>query len=160
MGAFSAGRKTQEVVVPQLLHTLSNPADFLDRARSCEQADPGVPCSAGRDGCGLCSTPLLAATGYMHVHLPGAAAPRGYTLNPKGWLRRAGPVRCGRQLAVLLSADSAALGMWQDGVLERHKVLTGYTVRRSAGKAQLTHLRRWAHRAQLDALISCFSVLA
>ena len=55
----------------------------------------------------------------------------------------AGAVRCGAQLAVLLSADSAALGMWRDGVLERHKVLTGYTIRRSAGKAQLTHLRRW-----------------
>lgn len=59
---------------------------------------------------------------------------------------RAGAVRCGRQLAVLLSADSAALGVWQDGVLERHKVLTGYTVRRKAGKAQLTHLRRWGPR--------------
>ena len=47
-------------------------------------------------------------------------------------------------MAVLLSADSAVLGIWDDGVLLRHKVITGYTVRRKAGKAQLTYLRRWA----------------
>ena len=55
-----------------------------------------------------------------------------------------GPVRCGRQLAVLLSADSVAMGIWLDGHLELHKVLTGYTVRRKSGMAQLTHLRRCA----------------
>jgi hypothetical protein len=58
-----------------------------------------------------------------------------------------GPIRCGQQLAVLLSADSAALGLWADGHLELHKVLTGYTIRRKAGKAQLTHLRRCMQRS-------------
>ncbi len=43
---------------------------------------------------------------------------------------------------MLLSADSAALGMWVDANLIRHKCLTGYTVRRKAGKAQMTYLRR------------------
>ncbi len=54
----------------------------------------------------------------------------------------AGPTRGGRHVAVLLSADSVALGIWDDGLLARHKVVTGYTVRRKAGKAQLTYLRR------------------
>ncbi|KIZ04702.1 hypothetical protein MNEG_3249 [Monoraphidium neglectum] len=42
----------------------------------------------------------------------------------------------GSVLLVLLSADSAALGLWRGGELLRHKVLTGYTVRRSQGGAQ------------------------
>ena len=42
---LSAGRKLQEVVVPQLLHPMSDPAMFLDSARSCEHTDPGVPAS-------------------------------------------------------------------------------------------------------------------
>lgn len=45
---------------------------------------------------------------------------------------------------MLLSADSAALGVWRDGEMVRHKCLTGYTVRRKAGIAQLTYLRRCA----------------
>ncbi len=43
---------------------------------------------------------------------------------------------------MLLSADSAALAVWKDGAIVRHKCLTGYTVRKKAGKAQLTYLRR------------------
>lgn len=42
----------------------------------------------------------------------------------------------GSALFVLLSADSAALGLWRDGRLARHKVLTGYTVRRKQGGSQ------------------------
>jgi hypothetical protein len=38
-------------------------------------------------------------------------------------------ISTGKQLVVLLSADSAALGLWCEGQLVRHKVLTGYTVR-------------------------------
>ncbi|GLC48853.1 hypothetical protein PLESTB_000155600 [Pleodorina starrii] len=43
---------------------------------------------------------------------------------------------------VLLSADSAALGVWLGGRLVRHKVLTGYTVRHSAGGSQARRDRR------------------
>ncbi|GIL66742.1 hypothetical protein Vafri_20220 [Volvox africanus] len=43
---------------------------------------------------------------------------------------------------VLLSADSAALGVWLGGRLVRHKVLTGYTVRQSAGGSQARRDRR------------------
>ncbi|GIL87685.1 hypothetical protein Vretifemale_15726, partial [Volvox reticuliferus] len=43
---------------------------------------------------------------------------------------------------VLLSADSAALGIWLGGRLVRHKVLTGYTVRHSAGGSQAKRDRR------------------
>ena len=42
----------------------------------------------------------------------------------------------GSVLLVLLSADSAALGLWRGGALARHKVLKGYTVRRKQGGAQ------------------------
>ena len=53
---------------------------------------------------------------------------------------------CGTHIAVLLTADSAALGVWRDGTLSKHKCYTGYTVRRKAGKAQMTYLRRCAAR--------------
>jgi hypothetical protein len=41
----------------------------------------------------------------------------------------AGGLALGKQLVVLLSADSAAMGLWSEGLLLRHKVLTGYTTR-------------------------------
>lgn len=49
--------------------------------------------------------------------------------------------QCGSQLVVLLAADAAALGLWRNGALVQHKVLTGYTSRRKQGKAQLTYVR-------------------
>lgn len=52
------------------------------------------------------------------------------------------PFQIGSQLLVLLSADSAALGILEEGRLVQHKVLTGYTVRRKQGKAQLTYERQ------------------
>ncbi|KAL4458987.1 hypothetical protein ABPG75_013852 [Micractinium tetrahymenae] len=48
----------------------------------------------------------------------------------------------GSQLLVLLSADSAALELYQEGELIRHRVHTGYTVRRQQGKAQATYQRQ------------------
>jgi hypothetical protein len=48
----------------------------------------------------------------------------------------------GSQLVVLLSADSAALGLWEGGNMTQHKVLTGYTVRRSRGGSQLSYMQR------------------
>lgn len=44
---------------------------------------------------------------------------------------------------MLLSADSAVVGSWFDGVLDKHKCFTGYTVRRSSGTSQLTHMRKY-----------------
>ncbi|KAG2487975.1 hypothetical protein HYH03_013415 [Edaphochlamys debaryana] len=43
---------------------------------------------------------------------------------------------------VLLSADSAALAVWAGGRLAAHRVLTGYTVRHSAGGSQARRDRR------------------
>lgn len=48
----------------------------------------------------------------------------------------------GSQLVVLLSADSAALAIYQEGELARHRVHTGYTVRRQQGKAQTAYQRQ------------------
>ena len=48
----------------------------------------------------------------------------------------------GSQLLVLLSADSAALALYSQGQLARHKVLTGYTVRKRQGKAQAGYERQ------------------
>lgn len=45
-------------------------------------------------------------------------------------------------LMVLLSADSAALGLWQGDVLRKHKVSTAYTVRKQHGASQAKYLRR------------------
>jgi hypothetical protein len=46
-----------------------------------------------------------------------------------------------RTLVVLLSAEASALGLWEEGVLVRHKVTTAYTTRKVQGKSQLTHER-------------------
>lgn len=35
------------------------------------------------------------------------------------------------------------MAVWRDGDIVRQKCLTGYTVRKKAGKAQLTYLRRY-----------------
>ncbi|KAK9862979.1 hypothetical protein WJX84_005406 [Apatococcus fuscideae] len=42
----------------------------------------------------------------------------------------------------LLAADAAALGVWRNGDLLRHRVLTGYTVRKQQGKAQMAYQRQ------------------
>jgi len=42
---------------------------------------------------------------------------------------------------VFLSADSAAVGVWEGDVLRKHKCLTGYTVRKQQGGSQLKYLR-------------------
>lgn len=39
-------------------------------------------------------------------------------------------------------ADAAAIGIWRNGRLLRHRVLTGYTVRKQQGKAQLSYQRQ------------------
>ncbi|PRW59681.1 ankyrin repeat and zinc finger domain-containing 1-like [Chlorella sorokiniana] len=52
------------------------------------------------------------------------------------------PFSIGSQLLVLLSADSAALAVYSEGQLLRHKVHTGYTVRQQQGKAQATYERQ------------------
>ena len=48
----------------------------------------------------------------------------------------------GSTLMVLLSADSAALGLWEGNVLRKHKVNTAYTVRKQHGGSQAKYLRR------------------
>lgn len=48
----------------------------------------------------------------------------------------------GSQLLVLLSAVSAALAVYREGELVRHRVHTGYTVRRQQGKAQAAYQRQ------------------
>ncbi|KAI8476266.1 MAG: hypothetical protein J3K34DRAFT_516686 [Monoraphidium minutum] len=53
-----------------------------------------------------------------------------------------GAPHLGSVLVVLLAADAAALGVWRGGDLVRHKVLTGYTVRRGQGGAQAAHEAR------------------
>ncbi len=47
-----------------------------------------------------------------------------------------------RHLIVLLAADAAAVGVWQDGSMVRHRCLTGYTVRKQQGKAQASYQRQ------------------
>lgn len=71
------------------------------------------------------------------------------------------PLSIGSQLLVLLSADSAALAIYSEGQLLRHKVHTGYTVRRQQGKAQATYERQgggeagWAGRVERHSMVSC-----
>jgi hypothetical protein len=46
----------------------------------------------------------------------------------------------GRVLLLLLQAGACALGLWEDGVLVRHKVIRRYVVR-GTGRAQTTYLK-------------------
>lgn len=71
---------------------------------------------------------------------PGGLGDKGSSGDASGG-SGGGPLQIGGQLLVLLSADSAALGLLREGELAAHKVLTGYTVRRKQGKAQLTYQR-------------------
>ena len=47
-----------------------------------------------------------------------------------------------QHLIALLVADAAAIGIWRNGALLRHRVLTGYTVRKQQGKAQQAYQRQ------------------
>ncbi|GAQ88565.1 hypothetical protein KFL_004400030 [Klebsormidium nitens] len=46
-----------------------------------------------------------------------------------------------KHLVILLTSAAAALCIWEDGQLVRHKVITAYTVRAKQGKSQLNHMR-------------------
>lgn len=57
-------------------------------------------------------------------------------------LQRSFPLcRKEKHLVVLLTSAAAALCIWEDGRLARHKVITAYTVRAKQGKSQLNHMR-------------------
>lgn len=48
----------------------------------------------------------------------------------------------GPEFALLIRAGAAAMGIWKDGELRAHKVITKYMVRKKQGKAQLTYLKQ------------------
>eukprot|EP00850_Spirogloea_muscicola_P002858 SM000011S19036 [mRNA] locus=s11:521842:524216:+ [translate_table: standard] len=56
-----------------------------------------------------------------------------------------------RHVLVLLAADSAALGIFSDGQLVAHKVVTAYTIRAKQGKSQLKHLRQGGSAGRMSA---------
>ena len=86
---------------------------------------------------------LFASTSVQPSHLMPPPGPEQQRLRGAlAALAGGGAPSVGAQLLVLLSADSAVLALAREGKLERHRVLTGYTVRRSQGKAQATHLRQ------------------
>jgi hypothetical protein len=51
------------------------------------------------------------------------------------------PYRPQKHLVILLTSAAAALCIWENGRLARHKVITAYTVRAKQGKSQLNHMR-------------------
>lgn len=75
------------------------------------------------------------------VRLPAVLPPidGGRDQDLGSWLA-ALPDRLGLELVLLLRAGSAALGLWRDDELLRHKVFKRYVVRGS-GRAQRKHLR-------------------
>lgn len=72
----------------------------------------------------------------------GGSAWMQASARPTGAAAPACALNIGHTALVLLSADSAALGLWERGSLVTHKVLTGYTVRRKQGAAQAVHEQR------------------
>lgn len=83
---------------------------------------------------------LRAAAGdtLARVHVPIVLRLRAEE-SVDALLRRAG-APLGREVVLLLRAGAAALGLWRDGELMRHKALARYVVR-GHGKAQTTHLK-------------------
>lgn len=162
---LSAGVKLRELLLPSVLRPLQNSEAFLAAVINTERgSDPGAlphpfsllgrsflhhPMCLEEPGmlkCIMCTwTMCLMEKLMLEFQSEGVSAlAKSNCSHARVHGDCAGVTRCGRHLAVLLSADSAVLGVWDDGVLARHKVITGYTVRRKAGKAQLTYLRRCA----------------
>lgn len=52
------------------------------------------------------------------------------------------PSELGKQLLLLVRAGAAAMGIWENGTLRRHKVITKYMVRKKQGKAQITYANK------------------
>ena len=169
---FSTGGILREVQLQAVLQPLQDPENFLARAAHAADELPGMltPVSLpdhSDTGQGLVSTKHIAVAleeaghKYKRLFLYLATFKRACIdkPNPCHIFRSfrdtrvtslgeccAELARCGTFLAVLLSADSAALAVWKDGEIIRQKCLTGYTVRKKAGKAQLTYLRRYPMR--------------
>lgn len=85
------------------------------------------------------------ATGERSLlQLPRLVTPSAPTSGQE-WLQHItdakGRTKLGNTLMCLLSADSAAVGIWEGDVLRMHKVFTGYTVRKQQGGSQLKYLR-------------------
>lgn len=59
----------------------------------------------------------------------------------EGKLGKVSPCRPQKHLVILLTSAAAALCIWENGRLARHKVITAYTVRAKQGKSQLNHMR-------------------
>lgn len=81
------------------------------------------------------------------IQLPAAGA----DVTPLGYASPLSRTPGGSQLLALLCADSAALGVFADGALVKHKVITAYTVRAQQGKAQLQHLRQGGSSGRMSA---------
>lgn len=97
---------------------------------------PPLTCSSTASSMGASSSPPRPG-----LEADGRCA-RGTVARQDAFPSSAPHFSIGSQLVVLLSADSAALGMFREGRLVLHKVLTGYTVRRKRGKAQATYQRQ------------------
>lgn len=88
------------------------------------------------------SRSLLQALRHLAQQQPAAAAIDSWDCGGSSGQAALHSPSIGSQLLVLLSADSAALAIYQEGELVRHRVHTGYTVRRQQGKAQATYQRQ------------------
>ena len=87
---------------------------------------------------------LLSLLKSSHGHLPSTSTllPSPVTPQLPFCADAKGKTVLDNTLMVLLSADSAALGLWEGDVLRKHKVNTAYTVRKQHGASQAKYLRR------------------
>ncbi|KAK9862980.1 hypothetical protein WJX84_005406 [Apatococcus fuscideae] len=84
-----------------------------------------------------------SATETVIRHCIGECQDNKWTTTRGGFMA-AGPSDAvtSQHFIALLAADAAALGVWRNGDLLRHRVLTGYTVRKQQGKAQMAYQRQ------------------
>lgn len=123
----------------------SGPAARLELPRVLEGAHPALFAPAQQGASPLPVSPAAEQRRLLDAlaALAAGAGQGGEALDPTAEPAPAcGSGLLGQQLLVLLSADSAALAMYSGGALSRHKVLTGYTVRRQQGKAQAAYQRQ------------------
>eukprot|EP00898_Chlorokybus_atmophyticus_P006364 jgi/Chlat1/6729/Chrsp50S06473 len=132
-------RKFNEAQARDLLYSCLRTTDL----RWCETRS----CFITTEDEGALSPPKL------QLHMPPSMLPASHPTDPVEYLdfsRRWEDDNGGvggtgvsprRYLLTLLTADSAALGVWEAGQLIRHKVLTAYTVRRGQGTSQRKHQR-------------------
>lgn len=139
------------LILPRVLAG-SCPGLFLDSLTHPQSQPSPLTVSPERASQQICEALQWLAAQQLRLRSNGGSSGKGSHSSSgdgsvelreeEGQQQQQAQLSIGSQLVVLLSADSAALALFQEGELARHRMLTGYTVRKQQGKAQATYQRQ------------------